>query len=156
MKHLLIFLAGVCLWAGCASPDVNPPVARAGSGYVDFYTIGGGNLDWEVAGFDGQIQRYRILFSEFNPPPNGVLRLALSPGRHRLRVTFLNRVIREPAACVVEVATGKITPVHVVLTEDSLTQVQGQDGPEASRYRISLVVNAPMAYRVKGQMPYAQ
>ncbi len=153
MKQLLILFAGAWLFAGCASPNVNPPAARADAGYVDFYTIGGGDLNWEVARFDERAQRYQIIFSEFKPLQDGVLRLALPPGRQQLRVTFLNRVIREPAVCEVEVAARMVTPVHVVLTEDGVTQVQGRDG-DKPRYRISIVVNGPVPYRVREQMPY--
>jgi hypothetical protein len=165
MRQLLILFAGACLLAGCASPNVNPPKARADAGYVDFYTMGGGDLNWEVACFDERSQKYAVIFSEYKPLPEGVLRLALPPGRHHLRVTFLNRVIREPALCEVEVAAKMVTPVHVVLTEDAVTQVEGMverlPGSNvyltdtSAMYRISTVINPPMAYRVKDQMPYA-
>jgi hypothetical protein len=164
MRRLLTLFAGTCLLAGCANPNVNPPVAQADAGYVDFYTIGQGDLNWEVACFDERSQKYAVIFSEYKPLPGGVLRLALPPGRRRLRVTFLNRVIREPALCEVEVAAKMVTPVHIVLTEDAITQVEGVKRLLAGNvyltstsaiYRISTVINPPMAYRVKDQMPYA-
>jgi hypothetical protein len=155
MRQLLSLLAGAWLLAGCAGSNVNPSQARAGTGYVDFYTIAGGDLNWEVARWDAGPQRYQIIFSELQPLPDGVLRLALPPGKHRLRVTILNRIVREPSAFGADVVAGMIIPVHVVLTEDGVTEVQGRDGQEISRYRISTVVNAPVPYRVKAEMPYA-
>ena len=171
MKPLLILIAGAWLLAGCASYNVNPPVARADTGYVDLYTIAGEDLNWEVARCAAHAQKYRVIFSEFKPLPEGVLRLAFPPGKYRLRVTFLNCVIREPSGFEVEVAAGMVTPVHVVLTDDGVTLVQSKElkasrsvkggrqasynTDESTRYRISTVVNAPVPYRVKEQMPYA-
>jgi len=173
MNQLLILLTGACLLAGCASHNVNPPAARADTGYVDLYTTGEADLNWEVARFDARSQKYAVVFSEFKPLSQGVLRLALSPGKYQLRVTFLNCVVREPAVFDVEAVAGMVTPVHVVLTEDGVTQVQGQERnarrtvrggagrtaqynpDETSMYRLSAVVNEPRPYRVKEQMPYA-
>jgi hypothetical protein len=173
MKSVLILIAGAWLLAGCASRNVNPPGPRADTGYVDLYTTGEDDLNWEVARLDARSQKYAVLFAELKPLPQGVLRLALPPGKHRLRVTFLNCVVREPAVFNVEAVAGMVTPVHVVLTEDGVTQVQGQEpnarrsfrsgggrmaqysGDETAMYRLSTVINAPMPYRVKEQMPYA-
>lgn len=172
MKILLTLIAGASLLVGCASHNVNPALARADTGYVDFYTIAGEDLNWEVARFDARAQKYRVIFSELSPLPEGVLRLAFSPGKYQLRVTFLNCVIRAPDVFEVEVMAKMVTPVHIVLTEDGVTLVQSRelkpsrsvkgggrrasDGPdETPMYRISTVVNAPMPYRVKEQMPYA-
>jgi hypothetical protein len=159
---VLILIVGAWLLAGCASPNVNPPAARADTGYVDFYAIAGDTLNWEVAHFDDRSRKYEVIFSELKPLPDGVLRLAFAPGKHRLRVTFLNCVVREPAGFDVEAAAGMVTPVHVVLTEEGVTQVKimaplpASNSPDCSvRYRISIVVNAPLPYRVKEQMPYA-
>jgi hypothetical protein len=173
MKQLLILIAGAWLLAGCASRNVNPPAARADTGYVDLYTTGEDDLNWEVSRFDAHAKKYVVLFSEFKPLPQGVLRLALSPGKYPLCVTFLNCVVREPAVFDVEAVAGRVTPVHVVLTEDGITQVvskeqnaqrnvRGGGGrmaaynpDETSMYRLSAVINAPMPYRVREQMPYA-
>jgi len=171
MKQLLILIAGAYLLTGCASHNVNPPVARADTGYVDFYTGVEDGLNWEVARFDERARKYVVVFSSFSSLPDGVLRRAFPPGKHQLRVTFLNCVVREPSVLEVDVVAGMVTPVHVVLTDDGVTHVQGQ-GQNASRsvkdseqqvsstadesvmHRISTVVNAPMPYRVKAQMPY--
>jgi len=172
MKQLFILIAGAWLLAGCASPNVNPAVARAGTGYVDFYAVAEDDLNWEVARFDARAQKFQVIFSELKPLSEGVLRLALPPGKYQLRVTFLNRVIREPVVFDVEVAARMVTPVHIVLTEDGVTQVQSKEQnasrnirgggrtaryntDESAMYQISTVVNASMPYRVKEQMPYA-
>ena len=164
MKQLLTLVAGVWLLAGCAGPNVNPPVAAADTGYVDLYTMGDDDLNWEVACFAERTQKYNVVFSELKPLPGGVLRLAFPPGKHRLRVTFLNRVIREPSAFEVEVAAAMVTPVHAVLTEDGVTQTESMDRlltgniyytDISTMYHISTVVSAPLPYRVKEQMSYA-
>ena len=66
--RLCLFLA---LITGCASPNVNPPQARAKTGYVDFYADSSGELSWEVARFDDRTQGFRSVFSELEPPPAG-------------------------------------------------------------------------------------
>ena len=179
MKHFktittLTALAAVSLFVtGCASPNVNPPHARAKTGYVDFYADSSGELSWQVARFDGRTQDFRSVFSEFEPPPGRALRLAFPPGHYRLRVTFLNRVVRNPGVVEAEVKDGLITPVHVALISDGATQVEtkqtsvggtayGRYGrrtkfsnDEAATYRVSAEANAPMPYQVKERMPYA-
>src|ERR1017187_3566951 len=74
------------LVTGCASPNVNPPRARANSGYADFCADSSGESSWQVARFDDRTQGFRSVFSKFEPPPGRVLRLAFSPGHYRLRV----------------------------------------------------------------------
>src|SRR6266436_2897772 len=93
---LLLAVAGL-LACGCASLDVNPPQPRANMGYVDFHADSAAELYWEVARFDDHTQAFRRVFSKFEPPPEAVLRLAFVPGRYRLQVTFLNRVIAKRA-----------------------------------------------------------
>jgi hypothetical protein len=115
------------LAAGCDSPHVKPPQARVNTGYVAFYADSTAGLSWDVAQFDEPSQSYQRVFSELEPPQGGVLRLAFTPGHHRLRVTVLNRVIAEPALLDVEVTDGRITPVHVALTESGVTSVQTKE-----------------------------
>src|SRR5213078_2009585 len=118
---LLLF----ALWlTGCATPNVNPPQARANTGYVDFHADPPEEFWWEVARFDDRTQDFQRVFSEFSPPPGGVLRLAFAPGTHRLRVTFLNRVIVKPVEVNVELLDAKITPVQITLTEAGVTFVR--------------------------------
>jgi hypothetical protein len=180
MKHFktittLTALAVVSLFVtGCASPNVNPPHARAKTGYVDFYADSSGELSWQVARFDDRTQDFRSVFSEFEPPPGRALRLAFPPGHYRLRVTFMNRVVREPGLVEVEVKDGMITTVRVQLTEAGETTVEtkqtsvggtayGRYGrrtkfsnDEAATYRVSAEANEPMSYQVKERMPYAR
>jgi hypothetical protein len=172
--HTLATLAAVSLFViGCASPNVNPPQARAKTGYVDFYADSSGELSWQVSRFDDRTRSFRSVFSEFEPPPGRVLRLALKPGHYRMRVTFMNCVVREPGLVEVEVKDGMITPVRVQLTEAGETTVQTKrtsvggtaygrygrrtqfNNDEAATYRVSAEANAPMPYQVKERMPYA-
>jgi hypothetical protein len=174
MKQMLL-LAGVgLLLSGCASPNLNPPQARAHTGYVDFYAESASELNWDVARFEAGAQSYKTVFSELKAPPGGVLRLAFSPGHYRLRVTFLNRVVREPALVEVEVKDGMVTPVRVVLIADGATQIQtkeeqrgktfnGRTGrstkfgsEESTAYMISAEASAPKPYQVKDLTPYAR
>jgi hypothetical protein len=174
MKRLLMLAAAGLLVAGCASPNVNPPRARAKTGYVDFYADSSGELSWQVARFDDRMQGFRGVFSEFEPPPGRALRLPFPPGHYRLRVTFMNRVVREPGLVEVEVRDGLITPVHVVLIPDGTTQVEtketrvggtfkGRYGrgtkfgtDESTMYRVSAEAKPALPYQVKEQMPYAR
>ena len=180
MEHLktiptLAALAAVSLFAiGCASPNVNPTQARAKTGYVDFYADSSGELSWQVARFDDHTQGFRSVFSELEPPPGRVLRVAFPPGHYRMRVTFMNCVVREPGLVELEVKDGMITPVRVQLTEAGETTVQtkqtsvggtayGRYGRRtkfsndaAATYRVSAEANEPMSYQVKERMPYAR
>lgn len=171
----LLTLAGIgLLVAGCASTNVNSPQARANMGYLDFHTDPAAELSWSVARFDDRTQSFKSVFSELEPPPGGVLRLAFVPGRHRLQVTFMNRVIAKPAEIEVEVQDGRITPVLVTLTEAGTTQVERKDktlantakghygrrtkisSDEAVKYGVSAVADSPVPYQPKERMPYAR
>src|SRR6266568_1883024 len=88
---------------GCASPNVNPSAPRANTGYVDFYEESGNTLAWDVRRFDTAANEFKTVFSELGSTDDGMLRLAFAPGHQRFRVTFLNRVIAEPALLDVEV-----------------------------------------------------
>jgi hypothetical protein len=174
IQFLLLF-ALLALWAsGCATQNVNPPQARANTGYVDFHADSSGELSWDVARFDDRTQSFKSVFSELDPPPDGVLRLAFAPGHYRLRVTFLNRVITQPAEIEVEVQDGKITPVRVTLTNAGVALVETREtsrsgtaygrygrrtkigSDETAMYGISAVAAPPVAYQIKERMPYAR
>jgi hypothetical protein len=164
---LLTLTVIALLVQGCASPNANPAQARANTGYVDFRSDSSPDLSWEVARFDEGTQSFQKVFSDLNPPTGGVLRLAFAPGRHRLRITFLNRVISSPAEIEVEVQDGKITPVHVTLTAtgtaliDRKTQnvgstAMGRYGLRTKivsdttvMYGAAAVADVPMAYQPK-------
>jgi hypothetical protein len=171
---VLLTLTAFALWvAGCASPNVNPPQARANTGYVDFHADPSAGLSWEVARFDDRTQSFRSAFSELEPPPGGALRLAFAPGHYRMRVTFLNRIVREPTLVEVEVKDGMITPVRVTLTEVGAAFVRTKEvsrgstaygrygrrtkigSDETVMYGISAVAGAPMPYQVKERTSYA-
>ena len=171
----LLLFALLAVWAlGCATQNVNPPQACANTGYADFHADLAGELYWQVERFDDRAQGFKTVFSELDPPAGGFLRLAFAPGRHRLRVTFLNRVIAQPAEVEVEVQDGKITPVRVVLTSVGTTQVEtrevsrggtvrGRSGQrtrlgsdETVMYGLSAVTDPPVPYQLKELMPYAR
>jgi hypothetical protein len=174
MKLVLMLAAAGLFITGCASPNVNPPQARANTGYVDFYADSSGELSWEVARFDDHTQGFRSVFSDFEPLPDRALRLAFPPGHYHLRVTFMNRVVRQPGLVELEVKDGLITPVHVALIPDGTTQVETKEtriggtfkgrygrgtkfgSDESTMYRISAEADAPMPYQVKERMPYAR
>jgi hypothetical protein len=174
IQFLLLF-ALLALWAsGCATQNVNPSQARANTGYVDFHADSSAELCWEVARFDDSTQVFKKVFSELELPTGGFLRLAFAPGHYRLQVTFLNRVITQPAEVEVEVQAGKITPVRVTLTETGTAFVQTKetsrggtakgsygrrtkiDSDETVMYGISAVAAPPVPYQPKEQMPYAR
>src|ERR1043166_2504438 len=166
-------LGAAWLAVGCASPNVNPAAPRAKTGFVDFYTDPGDTLAWDVRRFETAANQFKTLFSELNPPEDGILRLAFEPGHQRFRVSFLNRVIAEPAVGDVEVQDGRVTPVHVTLTGSGVTSVQtketGRGGTAAGRYqrrtkiesnetkmyRLTAVSQEPRPYQLKQRMPYA-
>jgi hypothetical protein len=170
---LLLLAAAALLVQGCASPNVNPARARANTGYVDFHADSPFELSWDVARFDDRAQTFKSLFSDLKPPPGGVLRLAFTPGGHRLRITFLNCVIMEPVEVEVEVQDGKITPVRIILTEAGTALVQSRQASrgvnyngrygrrlenrsiESATYSLSAEPGAPAVYQLKEQMPYA-
>src|SRR3989442_15204930 len=86
----LLTLAAATLWvAGCATRDVNPPQARANTGYVDFHAESSDELNWEVVRFDDRTQSFRNLYSELKAPTGGGFRPGLAPGPHPVRATFL-------------------------------------------------------------------
>lgn len=170
----LLLFALLALWAsGCATQNVNPPQARANTGYADFHADPAGELSWEVAHYDDRTKSFKVFFSQLDPLPDKVLRLAFAPGHYRLRVTFLNRVIAQPAEVDVEVPDGKITPVQVTLTAAGTAQVETTDvsrgatvkgrygqrirygSDETVMYGISAVADPPVAYQLKEKMPYA-
>ena len=172
---LLLALAALTLWFdGCATSNVNPSQARPHTGYVDFYADSSGELSWQVERFDDGAQGFKSVFSEFEPLPGRVLRLAFAPGHYRFRVTFLNCVVRGPGLVDVEVKDGLITPVPVVLVSDGTIQVQQKEqrvggrargsygwrnkysSDEATIFRVSAEAKAPIPYQVKERMPYAR
>jgi hypothetical protein len=114
------------------------------------------------------------MVSDYDPSPEGILRVALAPGLHRLRLTCLNRVTSGPAEIQVEVEDGKVTPVCVTfagagtaLVETKKVNVGGTmygrygrstkiTENEEARYQISATATDRVVYRPKSEMPYAR
>jgi hypothetical protein len=162
------------LWfflSGCASPNQNPASPRLHTGYVDFYTDTDMDLSWQVKWLDEKAGTARTVFSEFEPVPGNILRLAATPGKQRYQIFFINRATEGPQVVEIEVDDGKITPVHIELTPVGTTQVDRQDyavrgsakGYGRKRkfyndtnqiYKISATPQPEQNYRVKEQMPY--
>jgi hypothetical protein len=159
---------------GCASSNVNPPMPQANTGYVDFYSQTDAELCWDVRKAGKSPEDFTTVFSDVKPVEGDVLRLAFPPGHYRLRVTFLNRVIKQPADAEVVVEKGRITPVRIALTEAGTTTVitkettlggtaAGQPGrrtrvssEETVFYEIAATAQPSLAYRPREQMPYAR
>src|SRR5437762_10107754 len=97
MKLLhVIALALAFLIVGCASPDVNPRTPKAGIGYVDFYADDTSGLCWQIRQLETNQVHGKTLLEEFKRRTNDTVRLAITPGRHRLQINFLNRAVMEP------------------------------------------------------------
>jgi len=159
--------------AGCATPNVNPPAARAHTGYVDFHAGPTNDLYWQVESCAAGAQDFRIVYSKFAPPAGGFLRLALAPGDYQLRVTIMNRAVRGPGLVAVEIQDGRITPVAVRLVPDGVTQVQHKEkqigaiagsrygmrtrysSTESTLFRLAAEAEPPTPYRMKEQTSYA-
>ena len=168
-------VAGLCLaWlacTGCSTPNVNPPAPRADTGYIDFYTDSDMDLSWEVKQADERTGEMRTVFSEFKPVQGTILRLAAPPGNHRFQVWFTNQVTEGPQTVQVQVADGRVTPVHVTLTPVGSTSVDRKDyafrgstkgygsgtkivSGQSPVYQISAEAGMPQAYAPKEGMPY--
>ncbi|MDB6112065.1 MAG: hypothetical protein JWR69_3815 [Pedosphaera sp.] len=123
----LLSLATLTTLSGCRTADVNPDRPEANTGYVDFYAPGQSDLYWEVKQYDPNKGAFKTVFSRAKPLDGPFLRLATPPGRHQFRVTFLNRVVMEPAVVDVQVTSGMITPVRVELVDVGSTQVERRE-----------------------------
>jgi hypothetical protein len=119
LPALLLGLVG-----GCATPDVDPPAARAGRGYVDLYTVPRTEAWWKVDVFDPNRQSYKEFTAQFKAPGEGVFRIEARPGRHKAHISFVNQAIEAPAEVEVEVREGMITPVQVRVSQGDSTYVR--------------------------------
>jgi hypothetical protein len=169
----LVAFLGILL-AGCSSLNVNPPKARANTGYVDIRADPPAELSWAIDLYDESAKKFQPGFRDLTPPPGGNVRMAFPPGHHRLRVYVLNRVVDKPAEIAVDIADGKIIPIRVTLTEAGSTLVKTteprvgstpltQGGransistDQATSYTISVVADPPVAYQLKEKMNYAR
>jgi len=174
IKWLAILGALVALVTSCATPNVNPSQPRANTGYVDLYADAPDEFAWQVEDFDDSSQSFKRLFSDFEPPPGRILRLALSPGPHRLRVASMNYFTRGPAVVDVEVENGMVTPVHLSLIPEGTGRVERKEQQlratakgyygraskihtdQSAIFRITAETSAPLPYQVKERTAYAR
>jgi hypothetical protein len=165
--------AAATLGFGCASPNVNPPAPKAHTGYVDFDLTVADELALEVREYRSGTNSFKTLYFDARPVQGEPLRLALAPGRHRLRVTCVNRAINHPAEIEVEVYDGRITPLRLTLTDVGVVLVRTKElgtgstaygrygrrtkigADETVLYDVSVAVDAPVAYQPKERMDYA-
>jgi hypothetical protein len=162
--QLVIFILASTIWPGCASHNVDPPVARAQTGYIDIFDPEGRALSWEIRDVRGQ----RSLYTEYKAKSE-IVRLALPPGSYALKITVLNAAISNPATSEVQVVDGKVTPVRVRLLENGTTQVESKHTQVPGRYtrrtkitvdetqnfRLEAEALPSIAYSPKEQVPYA-
>lgn len=175
-RHSLVLWLGVAvvclLGSGCASLNVNPPTARAETGYVDFYAVNDEALSWGVEQVATSGNRKRVFF-EFDPIEESILRLAFKPGHYRLSVSINNRPILEPSTVEVAVHDGMVTPVRVTLVDAGTGQVVVKEarlrgtaygrygrgtkisGRETQLFGILTEAGAAVPYQMKLQMPYS-
>jgi hypothetical protein len=158
----LILVSTICL--GCASSNVNPPMARANTGYVDIFDPEGGSWSWSIEDPRGGPSFY----TEYKPQ-TGIVRLALSPGSYEFGIAILNTAISKPPAIKVQVVNGQLAPVRVLLSEEGATAVERKHTQVPGRYlrrtkitgdktqihRLDAEVLPSIPYRCKEQVPYA-
>jgi hypothetical protein len=128
-------------------------------------------LSWEVKRADERTGEMRAVYSEFKPVEGTILRLAAPPGNHRFQVWFTNQVTEGPETVQVQVADGKVTPVHVTLASVGSTAVERKtyrmggsakgyargtkiSSDQSSVFQIGAVAGNPQAYGPKEGMPY--
>jgi len=172
-KYIFWFLAtGWLIASGCASTNVNPPQPRPNTGYIDLYSPTDAELCWEVSESHGSNTHFRIVFSDVKPVEGDLLRLALDPGQHHLRITFLNRAVKQPALITCEVKNGEIVPIGISLAAAGQTTVMSRqvtiggtpaglggrrtkiNSDETVMYEISAVAGAAVPYQPKSQTHY--
>jgi len=171
MKTVFVTIMAI-LVGGCAVSDVNPSMAKAKTGYVDFYADNDSGLSWQIQRLERDKRQGKILFEEFKPRTNGVLRLPFAPGEYRLGISFLNRAVTEPGGANVVVEDGKITPVRVTLVETGKTIMEAKEvrvggtyygvgrstkirAGEGVTFRVEAEAQTPVPYQQKERMPLA-
>lgn len=173
MINPIRFIAAVAglLICGCSTTNVNPPSARADTGYVDFYTDAPTGLFWDVKRAPVSGGELKTVFLEYKPLPGNILRLAAPPGKYQFQVWVSNEITTGPQSVEVAVESGRVTPVHVTLTPagsvlvDSTSyryrptaratrRVSRVTSNEEQTLRINAEAAAPEPYRPKEQMAY--
>jgi hypothetical protein len=177
MNHRWNYLVALVLLTllafGCATSGVNPDRPDASAGYVDFYTDANMGFAWDVREAALTGGDFELVFSDLEPVGGNILRLPFTPGRHRLRITLLNRVVTKPANIDITVESGRVTPVRIVLAEAGSTVVvskktiMGGTGSRSGRqtdtrrdestmYALSTTADSPVSIQPVQQMPYAR
>jgi len=170
-KLATIWLSIAGLWCtGCASTNVNPSAAQHGVGYADFYCNEQASLSWDVR--EVTSGGSKKIFSEPTPPDEDILRLTFAPGRHRVRVSFLNHVISDPGEVEIEITERSITPVQARLIPAGSATIKGKSihggatyygrygrstkvtMQDSAAFRVELSAQTPVAYIMKEQTPY--
>src|SRR5262245_10610802 len=113
LSSALVASALLLVLSGCATPEANPPAPSAKKGYADFYADPSRDIYWKIEQWDPRASKFKSFYSKFGAPTNGFLRLELAPGRHRLRISFVNLSTEGPVEVDVEIVPEKITPVQV-------------------------------------------
>ncbi len=156
----------LALAAGCATRDVSAPSARAGRGYADFYTVPKTEVWWKVDVLDPRRQNYREFTAQFKAPAEGIFRVEARPGRHKVRVSFVNQAIEAPAEIEAEVREGMITPIQVTINQGDSTYVRIVEDRvhniyrnkaadyQQQRWRISAVAQPAVPYTPKEKTAY--
>ena len=168
----LATMSAAVLTCGCASTNVNPSKPKANTAYLDLYVSSDSDLAWDVRRFDSGANDFKILFREYEPVADNMLRLAVPPGRQKVRITFLNCVISQPGETEIEAVAGSITPVKVELIGAGATSVRTEEyrtgGTARGRYgraknigsygtqmyRVSAEPQPAQPYQPKQNMPY--
>ena len=135
LTNLWAGCALLLLAAGCATPDVNPPAAHVGRGYVDLYTQPKADVWWKVDVFDSRKQNYKEFTAQFKTPAQAIFRVEARPGRHKARISFVNQAVEAPAELEVEVREGMITPVEVKVNKGDSSYVRVVEDRAASGFR---------------------
>jgi hypothetical protein len=162
--QLIAFILWSTLWLGCASHNVNPPIAQSHTGYVDIFDPEGRTFSWEIK----DVRQQRPLYTEYKPQ-SGIVRLPLPPGSYELSIRILNTAISEPATVHVQVRDGQLTPVKVRLSEEGTSQIERKHtqlpghytrrtkitADETQSFRLEADVLPLVPYRTKEQAPYA-
>ena len=131
IRQLFSFGALLLLLSACASRNVNPPAPQPHTGYVDIRPEPAMGISWDILYAKPGSEKFKRAFSDVKPV-EGALRVALPPGRHRLRINVLNHVITEPTDVEVDVQNGQTTPVTVKFAAGKDLQMPYRD-PNAGR-----------------------
>jgi hypothetical protein len=165
----LVVGSGVLLGLGCATPEGNPATPKANKGYGDFYADPPLDVYWKAEECDDKGSTLRVVYSEFKAPANGILRLELAPGTHRLRLMVMNLATEGPVEVQVPITAQKITPVRIRRETAGSTFVREVEDkmrhPGRRRkvtdvdnrvYKLTAEVGDTVAYQPKERMAYVQ